>query len=333
MDRAVATLTDVARLAGVGKATASAVLNSSYANTRVSQATRLRVISAAAQLRYQPNTVARSLSKRSTDILGFYQLNQRIRFGDPFVGDIMSGLQRGCRNNGKDLLMHIGSERDSAAEHYAKLAGGMVDGLILIADADNALASMLADSHLPVVVLTNPIDCLPGVAVEDADGMRQIAEYLAKRGHKRVLYRNEREMPTSGTRRYASFCVEAARLGIAVEDSLSLGLPCSDDTTLVVQSRDEIARFSAVVCWNDYDAHLVILRAESIGLRVPQDLAVTGFDAFQTTARPAYHLTALRAPWEAVAETAIALLLRQIAGEKIPQETLLPVRLVVGDTA
>src|ERR1700733_129393 len=90
------TLTDVAARAGVSKATVSAVINGSRSNTKVSPATRDRIQAAASELKYQPNAVARSLTRRHTNIIGFYGGYRRGVQWNPFYDNVMNGLREGC---------------------------------------------------------------------------------------------------------------------------------------------------------------------------------------------------------------------------------------------
>ncbi len=92
-------------------------------------------------------------------------------------------------------------------------------------------------------------------------------------------------------------------------------------------------RPTAAVCWNDQTAYNLREDCHRRGLRVPEDLAIAGFDGLPPPHVPNQRLTTIRAPWIEVASTAISLLTRRIEGEAIPHETVLPVEFITGDTA
>lgn len=229
--KAAPRLSEVATRAGVGIAAVSAVLNGSTKGTRVSEATRQRILAAATELRYRPNANARSLRRNRTDILGFYSGDSFIDVSAPFVSQIISGLQLGCRQHGKDLLFQgeqVVSDpamessqirqdvRGSVEDVYGSLTGGRTDGLLLYAAPQDPLVGMLAASHLPVVAIADAIPGIPSVGVDDALGGRLQAEHLAQKGHRRILYHSPPDAPTSVLRRADAFCRVAAEYGISV---------------------------------------------------------------------------------------------------------------------
>ncbi len=93
--------------------------------------------------------------------------------------------------------------------------------------------------------------------------------------------------------------------------------------------------FSArvIVCGNDLLAYATFDYCRDQGFRVPEDFAIVGFDGIVSQVRPAAVLTTIRAPWSDVAQTALDLVIRRLTGEAVPPETVLPVALVVGETA
>ncbi len=327
------TLKDVAQRAGVSKVAASLVLNGSRTNAGVSEATRGRILAAAAELRYHPNTVARSLSRRRTDIIGLYLGYGYIDARNAFFAEIISGLQKGCNEHRKDLLVHGTFRGQSVEDIYAEMIGGKIDGLVLIAPPGDPLADRLVASRLPVVAMADPLPLLPSVAADDAQGSRLLAEHLASKGHHHVLYRMSPRRHTSVERRLAAFTATAAARGMTVTQSRAadhsgrLGAEESARLTLPAGERP-----TAVACSNDFLAFHLLDSCRSLGLRVPDDLAVAGFDGVMSPLGPALRLTTIRAPWVAVARTAVSLLVSQIDGREIPAETVLPVELVVGDT-
>lgn len=325
-------MSDVARLAGVNRVTASVALNGTRSNTRISEETRQRVLAAAKELGYHPNARALALRRNRTDIIGFYS-GYSPNAHDPFTAEIINGLQKACQPHHKDLLMFGDFEGRSADEIYAALTNGKIDGLVMIPSPNKPLINTLADSHLPVVAIADGVAGLTSVVVDDAAGSRLLLERLAGRGHRRILYRTDIYAHTSALRRQSAFQQAAATLGVTVIPSRpgdwDGGLSAEEEALLLAPPE---RRPTAVACWVDTHAAAMLDACERLGLRVPEDVAVVGFDGIRTRIRPARQLTTVRAPWAQVAIKAVELLLALIDGQNVPPEVVFPVELVVGDT-
>lgn len=332
--RARVTLQDVADFAGVNRVTASVALGRSpQGGTRVSEATRRRVLDAAHHLGYTPNLLARALHNQRTHIIGYYAGYETLNAFHPFAAAILNGLQRSCRRHQQDLLLFGSFERDSDADIYAALLSGKIDGLVMLPTPLSPALDKLFESPLPIVGVANAHPAIPCVVVDDASGSRQIAAYLAGQGHRRILYRTHAERRTSARRRLEAFCDAASEQGLAVTvtqagDDHLLSKP---EIELLSAPRDQ--RPTAVVCWMDLCAYTVIAQCEHLGLRVPQDIAVVGFDGVDPAMPPARRLTTVAAPWTAVAMAAVDQLLGLLRGDKASPETVFPVALRLGDTA
>ncbi len=330
-----ATLQAVAELAGVNRVTAAVALGRSpQGGTRVSEATRARVMAAAQQLGYAPNAIARALRGERTHIIGYYAGYEALDAHTPFTAAILQGLQQSCRVHAQDLMLFGSFERDTIDSIYATLMSGKIDGLVLLPTPRSPVMDKLFDSHLPVVGIANAHPSIPCVTVDDATGSRMIAEYLAHKGHRRVLYRSHEERRTSMVRREATFLAAAAECGITViltnEETNEHALSGEERAIL---RRTEEQRPTAAVCWTDLSAYELLSACEQLGLQVPDDLAIIGFDGIPTRIKPERTLTTIRAPWVDVAAQAVDHLLVLLEGGDIPLETILPVELVIGDTA
>jgi DNA-binding LacI/PurR family transcriptional regulator len=328
------TLSDVAARAGVNRVTVSVVLNNARANTRVSEATRQRILQAAAELRYQPNAVAQSLRRRRTNILGFYSGDNYNDLRNPFFSQLVSGLQKGCEEHDQDLLIHRRRGDRTAEAVYADLVNGKVDGLILFTTPEDPLIELLAASHLPVIGLADANPAIPSVVVDDAHGGQMQVEHLAQRGHQTVFYQPGPQHLVSARRRQAAFLAAAEARGITVirgvpTDWVGAQL-CPDSQAALASHRPD--RPTAVVGWEDLCAYRLLLRCQEMGWQIPQEMAVMGFDGIVQPVEPVWQLTTIRAPWRMVAYTAVLLLLAQREGKPAPPETVLPVELVPGNT-
>jgi DNA-binding LacI/PurR family transcriptional regulator len=187
---------------------------------------------------------------------------------------------------------------------------------------------------MPVVAIADAVPTLPSVVADDAGGSRLIARYLAGKGHRRVLYRKSAHDEMSGLRRLEAFRAESAVLGITVVDTIAVswsdGLGERERAWLLSA---ESERPTAIVCWNDTIAHNTVHACLDIGLHVPHNIAVVGFDGHAWPVRLAHRLTTVRAAWTDIARKAVELLAAGLNGEGMPRETVMPVELVIGDTA
>ncbi len=328
------TLKDIAQAVNVSPFTVSVVLNGARSNTRVSEATRERILTAAREMGYLPNSLARALRKSSTNILGLYFGYGHLEPHDPFHAEVLTGLQRGCESCEKDLMIHYSFHRYGVDEIFAELAGGKIDGLVLIASPNDPLVARLHGSNLSFVAMTDVIPGVPSVIADDKAGSIQIAQHLAERGHKTVMYRTCPGESDSAGRRQAAFIEAAQRHGMKVvlghTEDWKGGVSAQEAALLANRKRNGI---TAAVCWGDPSAYMLISFAKQQGIRIPEDLAVVGFNGIDLPFEPAKTLTTVRANWARVAQTAVQLLVDQLDGNKeIASLTVLPVEFTPGET-
>jgi DNA-binding LacI/PurR family transcriptional regulator len=328
------TLRDVAEQVSVSPFTVSVVLNGSKSNTRVSEATRERIVKAARDLGYQPNSLARALKRRSTNILGLYFGYGHLEPHDPFHAEVLTGLQRGCEACNKDLMIHYSFHRYSVDEVFGELVGGKIDGLVIIAGPNDPLVERVRGSHLAVVAMTDAIDGIPSVVADDPAGSRAIAEHLHKKGHKTVLYRACPGESDSASRRQKAFEQRATELGMKTITGRTTdwkGL-VEDHESVLLAKREELG-ITAAVCWGDPSAHALLAYCKTNGIKVPTDLAIVGFNGIESPVEPAHVLTTVRAYWSNVAQTAVHQLVNCLERREVPSLTVLPVEFFEGDTA
>ena len=329
-------MNDVAERAQVSKVAVSVVLHGSRTNTRVAEGTRQRILQAAHDLQYTPNKLARALRHRRMNIIGLYLGDKYLDTRGLFMSEVVAGLQIGCHEHRKDLLIHGTFRGQSVADIHAELVGGKIDGLVMFATRNDPLVLRLAASSVPAVAIVDAVPDLPSIVVDDQGGSAALAGYLAQRGHRRVLYRKGPVTQTSSVRRHLAFCEAAVRHSMTVVEDT--GPSPRTDGPLSHWEQDLLAvsagqRPTAVACCTDRLAYSVVDYCQGLGLRVPEDVAVVGFDGFIPEMRPAMRLTTIKAPWAEVARVAVDLLAVRLEGKEIPPETILPVELIPGETA
>jgi DNA-binding LacI/PurR family transcriptional regulator len=325
---------DVAEKAGVSTMTVSLVLNGNTGNSRVSPETCQRVLDAVKELRYLPNARGRALRSGYTNIIGLYAGHGFINVRLPFFTEIVSGLQEGCEQVKKDLLLHGIFHGTTTEDIFKELADGRIDGIVLNMPPDDPLVKRIAESQFPAIAVADPLPGIPSVIVNDSDGSRRLAEYLYARGHRRLMYLACRLPLISALRRQQAFFDTAAALGMEIEASDPDSRPYQGEGFLTeILSRDASQRPTALVCWSDYSAYELLARCRRNGIRVPDDIAIVGFDGCSSPHDTVWSLTTVRAPWAEVARTAVLYLDTLLKGEPVPRETVLPVELIPGHTA
>jgi DNA-binding LacI/PurR family transcriptional regulator len=335
--RKTVTIRDVAAHLGVSNMTVSNALSSDARRRgKVSEATRARVLAAIEQMEYRPNATARSLRLRRTNIIGLYSGYNYLSPENAFIAAIIGGVQQECDHHRKDLLLHGVYRGRTVKDIYAELVDGRIDGLIVQAPPGDPLLELLAEAPLPVVALAEATPLLPSVVVDDRAGGQLTAEYLAAKGHRWVLYHQTHRQLSSAQNRLEGFLEMANRLRLRVnlrpDHSLRSGFQLSEEAAAWLDTPAN-ERPTAAVCWNDPAAYELLVYCHRRGLRVPQDVAIVGFDGVIRSVYPDWQLTTVFAPWAEAAREAVRLLIRRIEGDTIPQETVLPVTFRPGNTA
>lgn len=251
---------------------------------------------------------------------------------EPFASLMINGMLARLNHYQKNLLV-FGSETCSSNEDICDLLlNSPIDGLMLIPSFPEA-NQRLAASGLPLVAVADRAPGLVSVVVDNEMGAFMLAEHLSLRGHRRVLYRRDALAHESAELRYQAFEKAAQYLGMELvatipEDPYANISP--EEAGRLLAPPDQ--RPTAVVSCFDSYAYPLLKFCRANGLRVPEDIAVAGFDGIQYPVETACRLTTIQAPWLRVAEVAVDLLIRQMQGETVPRETVLPVDLLIGDT-
>lgn len=329
------TIVDVAARAGVAISSASAALNG---RSGVSERTRDRVREAAAELGYVPSLRAKSLSAKRAFAVGLVvQRDVDVLEADPFFGAFIGGIEEVLSAQGYALVLQVTSDAGQTLERYRELAtNSRVDGVFLNElQVDDPRIELLTELGLPAVAINSaPAGAagFPSARQDGAQAVRDTVDLLAGLGHRDIAHvSGPEQFLHSWQRRHAwREAVEARGLvpgGLVVGDfTYESGRRAADE---LLGGPD---RPTAVVCANDLMAVGLVMRAEELGLRVPEDVSVTGFDgiALGTYVRP--RLTTVQTSPRVLARSAAALLLQHIAGESVADVEIAPAALVVRES-
>ena len=330
MKRQRVTIKDVAAQAGVSYQTVSRVLN---AKGEVAEETRARIQAAIDALEYRPSAIARSLVSQRTHVLGLLTAD----FSDYTHARIIEGAEMEARRRGY-LTFVSGGEHGPDGEPLTSplFSQHQTDGLLIVyhgADRDQYAIFEQIPRDLPLVTI-GYAPGRPGVAtvgVQNLEGGRQATEHLLHLGHRRIAtITGPMQMYASKERRqgYAE-ALQAA--GLAVDGALTVEGDWSSDSGYRA-TRQLLARaeFTALFVQNDRMAMGALQALRQQGRRVPEAVAVVGFDDIPSTPYFDPPLTTVHQPTYELGEAAVGLLIDLINGETAPATpTRLPTPLVV----
>lgn len=336
--RANITSQHVARLAQVSQ---SAVSRTYTPGASVSIGTRARVMDAARQLGYRPNAIARSLITRRSRIIGVVMS----QLDNQFYPLVLEKLSQRLRRDGYHVLLFI-TARDESDGVLAEILQYQVDGIIMASTVlSSALARDCARAGSPVVLfnrmtkrLANEDHPASAVTSDNEAGGRMAARHLHAGGHQRIAYIAGLEESSTNLDRERGFRDELALLGTRLH-SRAVGHYSFEGAQRAARQLFGINadRPDAVFVGSDQMAMAVmdVLRTE-LGLRIPCDVSVVGFDNVPQAAWGAYQLTSVEQPIAQMIEVAATLLFEQLnesTHKVLPHTVVVPCRLVVRATS
>ncbi|WP_029057673.1 LacI family DNA-binding transcriptional regulator [Stappia stellulata] len=328
---AAATSLDVARLAGVSQ---SAVSRTFTPGASVSAETRAKVLAAASALGYRPNKIARSLITRRSGMIGIV-----VAYLDNlYYPNVLEKLSRQLQHNGFHALMFFTQQStDTMDVILGELLEYQVDGLIMVsAGLSSELAARCASNGIPVVLFNRTLDdeTLSAVSSDNVDGGEKVARFLLDCGHDRIAYLAGWAGSSTDRDRRLGFTRMLAQNGRTLyrED---IGHYDREEARAATRRLFAAPPFpDALFCANDHMAvaALDVLRHE-LGLSVPQDVAVVGYDDAPMAAWPSYALTTVTQPPDVMVPEAVRLLLQNIEADATrPEQLKFAGELVVRET-
>jgi DNA-binding LacI/PurR family transcriptional regulator len=330
-----ATSLDVARLAGVSQ---SAVSRCFTAGASVSDAMRDKVQEAARKLGYQPNAHARSLITGRSRIIGLVLS----ALENLYYPAVLERLAKRLQQDGYHLLIFIGDNANSD-DLVEEILQYNVDGIVLGATTlSSALAQRCADASIPVVLFnrimaSGSAGAVSSVRSDNVGGGRDIARFLVAGGHQRIAYIAGREDSSTNLEREQGFREGLAELGQRI---YARAIGNYDVEQARQAARDLFAatadRPDAVFVAGDLMAIVVLdtLRHE-LGLAVPQDVSVVGFDNVPQAGWASYELTTFEQPVEPMVEATVALLQGYLREAQTPpsRNLVVPGQLIIRQSA
>jgi LacI family transcriptional regulator, galactose operon repressor len=330
--RKSATIHDVARRAAVSSATVSLVLND--VDARISEATAARVRTAAAELGYAPNGLARGLRRRRTDTIGL--VSDHIAT-TPYAVHMVEGVQHVARQNGLLVfLVNTGGDAEVEQAAVAALGRQRVDGIIYACMYHRVVeVPPGAGPNTVLLDARTPDDTLPAVVPDDRGGARAAVTELLAHGHRRIGFITDQRGPVAADLRLAGY--RDALRAYGVRFNAALVVPAEPDLAsgaTVARRLAENAGVTGLFCFNDRMAVGAMRGLAAAGLRVPRDVSVVGYDDQEFVAGDADPpLTTVALPHYAMGEWAARTLVDAINGTPaLPGTHLMPCDLVRRDS-
>jgi DNA-binding LacI/PurR family transcriptional regulator len=332
------TMRDVAERAGVSVQTVSNLVNERF--HLMTDETRVRVQEAMVQLGYHRNVAARSLRSDRTDTLGFLLLDEGSRFlADPMTDLVIAGIGDVARDRGYGLLIQAARPDGPRPELLKPLLENRADGAFLFLSGERELrrwyAARLIELGFPFVLLEPSDDpAVASVTPDDREGARRLTEHLIAGGHRRIAF-----VATSASwpmieQRLLGYRDALAAAGLQTVEVFRgewTAASGADHARALMATPDPP---TAIMCGNDLLAAGAVRGLRALGKRVPDDVAVTGFDDFDFAELIEPALTTVRVPGYELGRAAAELLVDMLEGtEPAERRVVLPVETRVRESA
>ncbi|TBL76343.1 LacI family DNA-binding transcriptional regulator [Paenibacillus thalictri] len=298
---------DIANHLGISQSTVSRVFTP---GASVSEKTRRRVLEAAELLGYRPNMLARSLITKKTNMIGLVMGD----IDNPFYPEVLSKLSGELKKRQYNVLLLNAENDDVPSESLIQFLGYNIEGLV-VTDVllSSSIVSQFAELDIPIVLFnryTTNAHCHT-VCCDNMDGGRRIGEYLLRTGHRRLAFISGDPNTSTSQDREKGFRDALLNEGLHfMTESGGYTYEMAYEAANRLFLRAD--RPDAIFCANDIMAIGAIDAAKKLGVRVPEDVSIIGFDNIKPAAWAGYDLTTWTQPVDRMIEATIDLLLEKI---------------------
>ena len=325
------TLEEIARIAHVSRSTVSRVVNQ---DPNVKERTRQRVLEVIRQLNFQPNRAARSLAGGRAHVLGLVIPQSVSRmFTDPYFPILIQGVSSACNARDYSVMLWLVDKGNEERITAQILNNTLIDGLVItsIMIHDPIVQSLTAGKMPFVLVGRHPLEeCACYVDVDNLNSAREAVAYLLRLGRRRVAAITGPLDMYVGLDRRDGYLAALRERGLAIDPALVVEGDFTEEggyrATVRLLRHDPDAIFAA----SDSTALGALRAIQEAGLRVPEDIALVGFDDIPLSARSDPPLTTVRQPIHLLGSKAVELLLELIENPAAPHApVILPTELVM----
>jgi DNA-binding LacI/PurR family transcriptional regulator len=323
------TIQDIAQQLGIAASTVSKALND-YSD--VSEATRKRVQAAARELGYHPSAAAQSLRRRKTRKIGLV-VNYPIGFIGEYLSRLMIGVALAAEREGYHIVLYT-PIADPLDQLTRICRAREVDGLLLLwGDLTSENLTIMQTENIPFVVVARRVDEyeVPFVVGDNKGGALELTRHLLSLGHRRIGFTSWDTERTTNLDRLAGYKQALTEANIPFDDDLVVSITREPENRYAAMNTllDLPEPPTAVFAFHDYVAIQALQAATDRGLRVPEDVAIAGFDGMYSSLITSPPLTTVKHPVREIGQRAVEIVLEQIANTEIlPCQAILPVELV-----
>src|SRR5699024_6477494 len=320
-------LDDVAKLANVSKTTVSRVLNK---RGYLSQETIDKVYDAMEKLNYQPNTVARQLYNKKTNIIGL--LFPAV--SNPFFGELVEELEKKLYSQGyKVIIGNSMNDPEKEKNYLNQLLSNQVDGLIV--GTHNQNIQQYQNENLPIVAIDRIMNQdIPVIESDNYSGGKQATERLIQKGAKKIIHTTGPDtLDTPANRRREAYEETMTYHGLQpIHDSVDFNISYTEKTGIFNQIFIDHPDVDGVFASNDVDALLIMQIAKKFNKNIPEDLFIVGYDGSKIMRNMFPNLTTIVQPIEEIANKALEVLNLRLEKQETLSEYILPVSIWNGST-
>ncbi len=326
------TIEDISRQLGISVSTVSKALND-YPD--VSQDTRERVKSTALALDYHPSSVARNLRLGRTDKIGLL-INNPISFISEYISEIMTGAALIAEAQNQNIILYTTAvDQPNSIKRICR--SREVDGLVLIYEPSTAVIDVLEKEMMPFVVFGRRVKSPNAsfIAPNNQDGAFRLTMHLIEQGHQRIGFTTRPQLGTVSEDRFAGYRLALREAGITfdpqlvVETVIEPRSGCRALETMLNLPEPPTALFA----FYDLMAVDAVQAAQERGLRVPEDIAIAGFDGLRSSLITTPAITTVQQPLQEMGQAATEILLKRIQDKTLPPEQqVLPIELIIRES-
>lgn len=325
------TLEDIARMSGVSRSTVSRVVNG---DPNVNERTRLRVQGVIQSVNFHPNIAARGLAAGRTHVLGLViPTGVAAIFADPYFPLVIQGVSAACNARVYSVMLWLAEPEYERKTINQILSSSLIDGVVVSSMLmDDPLLERLSESSRPFITIgrhpTN--EKLSYVDVDNRSGAYQGVSYMLRSGRRRVAIINGPDNTIASCDRYQGYQDALRERGLPLVEELVDRGDFADAAAYQAMKRLLAHRPDGVFAASDAMALAAMRAITEAGLRIPQDIAVLGFDDIPPAANSNPPLTTIRQPIQRTGSVAAEMLIDMIERpDAQPRRTVLPTELVI----
>ena len=325
------TLEDIARLSDVSRSTVSRVINS---DAKVKEETRLKVLKVIQSIDFQPNLASRGLATGRTNVIGvIIPARVSVIFADPYFPVFLQGVSSACNNRTYSVMLWL-AEPDYERRMIPRiLHNGLVDGVVVASTLmDDPIVKSLFESKMPFILIgRHPSMDVNFLDVDNLQAARKATLHLLRLGYKRVATITGSQDQVAGFDRYQGYLNALQDYDRTIRPELVADGDFTEEGGYHAMARLLPQKPDAVFAASDMTAYGAMRAIHEANLRIPEDVAVVGFDDIPASARTTPALTTVRQPVQQMGSKAAEVLINVIenditATQKLIMDTELVVR-------